>query len=324
MSFSTLVQNQLHDDKSVKHQINYVSETESQKTSKARCEQLTKVNVGDTEAYTQIIFEPQPCSIAKLDRGLVYASCINKVADDSIIILSVLKLTDNDVTIEENTEIGELEEAEILEEKEDSLTLKNGEINWHKIKIGHDLSKKELIQELGTKIQISFLKSDTIDVTMVVDKIGITTKIAFDKQHYMSKAMPFSNLSEGQVTRDFMGPEKFKVFNESVDKLWKDFLSIYNDLRGNSLSPKSTQGKTKEWLELFKKSHITAYIHAFCSHLHQFQRLNGYINLFNLQGLEKLNDETTSEYFKATNKKTIDQLLHRRLRIDDYLYSLNE
>ena len=111
---------------------------------------MIQVNVGDTEANTQVIFEPQPCTNAKLDHGLVWASSINKVADDSTIILSVLNLTDNDVTIEKNTEIGELEEAEILEEKEDSLTLNNGEINWHKIKIGHDLStkQKELIQEL--------------------------------------------------------------------------------------------------------------------------------------------------------------------------------
>ncbi|RNA17410.1 hypothetical protein BpHYR1_013024 [Brachionus plicatilis] len=70
--------------------------------------------------------------------------------------------------------------------------------------------------------------------------------------------------------------------------------------------------------------HVTPYIHAFCSHVHQFQKFHGDINLFNLQGLGKLNDQTTIQYFKASNKreKTIEQLIQRRLRIDDFLYSI--
>lgn len=41
-------------------------------------------------------------------------------------------------------------------------------------------------------------------------------------------------------------------------------------------------------------------------------------------GLEKLNDETTEQFYGATNKKnkSLDQLLLRRLRIDDYTFEL--
>lgn len=53
--------------------------------------------------------------------------------------------------------------------------------------------------------------------------------------------------------------------------------------------PDVTQIKTEEWMVLFKKvylkKYITPYMHAFCSHLHQFQKLYGDINMFNLQGM---------------------------------------
>lgn len=59
-------------------------------------------------------------------------------------------------------------------------------------------------------------------------------------------------------------------------------------MRDNSLSPEMTKEKTKNWFNLFKsiylEKHITLYIHSFCSHLYQFQRLYGDINIFNLQG----------------------------------------
>ncbi|RNA38679.1 hypothetical protein BpHYR1_019904 [Brachionus plicatilis] len=77
---------------------------------------------------------------------------------------------------------------------------------------------------------------------------------------------------------------------------------------------------------VYFKDNITPYIHAFVSHLHQFQRfvngifLNLYftIHVFIVVGLEKLNDETTAQFLKSTNKikKTLDQLLFRRLRMD--------
>ncbi len=40
-------------------------------------------------------------------------------------------------------------------------------------------------------------------------------------------------------------------------------------------------------------------------HLHEFVELYGDVNLFNQQGLEKLNDQTTTQFFRGTNKKKI-------------------
>ena len=43
-------------------------------------------------------------------------------------------------------------------------------------------------------------------------------------------------------------------------------------------------------------------------------------------GLEQLNDISTKEYFTATNKHSdfVDQMLNRRLRMEDYLFSSYE
>ena len=64
--------------------------------------------------------------------------------------------------------------------------------------------------------------------------------------------------------------------------------------------------KTLQFLELllvsFESKEITPYLHILVAHLHEFKALHGSVNNFNQQGLEKLNDRTTMEYFRATNK----------------------
>lgn len=147
------------------------------------------------------------------------------------------------------------------------------------------------------------------------DNVCQNTKIDISKHEYIAKFYDiissrckirvnlYSNVVNGNsVIRDLTGPEKLKLFqkikiaedfkdikkSELIDKLWKDFISIYTDILTNSITPSSTENKTKQWMELFQriyiKNHITPYIHVFVSHLHQFQRLYGDINMFNLQG----------------------------------------
>jgi hypothetical protein len=97
-----------------------------------------------------------------------------------------------------------------------------------------------------------------------------------------------------------------------------------------SIDSQKIKIKTKNWIKLFCKvyhlKHVTPYIHAFANHLHQFYK-NGNLHFYNLEGLEKLNDLTTIEYFKASNKKNdaTFQLLSRRCRIDiiSSKYNLN-
>ena len=133
--------------------------------------------------------------------------------------------------------------------------------------------------------------------------------------------------------RDLQGPEKKKLFNEvdlklfapnnekiiKTDKLWKDFMSIFNDIKSNQLNTEDTKKKTKDWLldfaKLYDVAHITPYMHCFSNHLHEFVEMYGGINQLNLEGLEKLNDFFL---FRATNMHAdyLAQILRKRNRIE--------
>ena len=85
--------------------------------------------------------------------------------------------------------------------------------------------------------------------------------------------------------------------------------------------------RTDEWWQTFKQvyheSHETPYIHVFVNHLHELSELHGDINNYNQQGLEKLNDLTTTHFFRNTNRKQnyIKQMMEKRNRLE--LYSIN-
>jgi len=75
-----------------------------------------------------------------------------------------------------------------------------------------------------------------------------------------------------------------------------------------------------DFCAIYQKKKITPYLHAVCHHLPDMIEKFGNINYFSAQGLEKLNDLTTNEFFLATNKAKKDnlfimQILQRDLRI---------
>ena len=62
---------------------------------------------------------------------------------------------------------------------------------------------------------------------------------------------------------------------------------------------------------------MTPYAHLFVAHLAKFIQTFGDIDIYNIQGLEKLNDLTTKQYYRATNRKgfcTYQMLMHRLRR----------
>jgi hypothetical protein len=141
--------------------------------------------------------------------------------------------------------------------------------------------------------------------------------------------------------RDLVGPEKIKLFEnfnlaeiipdhenfESVKKIWIDFYEIIQQVKQVNIESEELKQRTREWLRLFlsvySKTTVTPYMHAFVSHLHEFVFLYKDINAFNCQGLEKLNDLSTGQYFKGTNKQetALHQMLKKRNRME-YLSSL--
>ena len=140
--------------------------------------------------------------------------------------------------------------------------------------------------------------------------------------------------------RDLTGPEKLQLFrNIKIDKvlptfedagkielLWKNFLVIAELLSSSNqheINVEEFSMKTKSWLELFltlyHTKHVTPYMHALVWHVPEFLSLYGTICPFTQQGLEKLNDKTTKDFFRSTNQRGIDalfQLVQKRNRME--------
>jgi hypothetical protein len=136
--------------------------------------------------------------------------------------------------------------------------------------------------------------------------------------------------------RDLVGPEKIKLFEnfnlaeiipghenfKNVEKIWNEFYELMTLVKQCQIDSVDLKERTGEWLKLFlkvyNKTTVTPYMHAFVQHLHEFVFLYKDINAFNCQGLEKLNDMTTGQYFKGTNKHetALHQILKKRNRIE--------
>lgn len=142
--------------------------------------------------------------------------------------------------------------------------------------------------------------------------------------------------------RTFNERELFKIFEKcilsllfptmtkiiEITSLWNDFFFIYRSLKENEFeSLENLKEQLHHWLNLFKicypSDFITPYMHAFVVHIPEFIQIHGNLNLFSLQGLEKLNDITTQNFHRSSNKKEnfLVQMLQKRNRQE--LYSLN-
>ena len=141
--------------------------------------------------------------------------------------------------------------------------------------------------------------------------------------------------------RDLTGPEKLRLIaninipsllphhgdKEKIQQIWVDFSHLYKritiqkDLDEQEIM--QIQEEIEKWVALFLDvyvtKHLTPYMHAFLHHIHEFLRLHRNINLFNQQGLEKLNHDSTKSFFSATNQRGVEaftQLLQKKNRLE--------
>lgn len=141
--------------------------------------------------------------------------------------------------------------------------------------------------------------------------------------------------------RDLTGPEKLRLFNKIdfstlfpsipnstlIQKIWQDFLSIYETLCLNSVNKnqiKEFQTAVHNWLSLFlsvyQTKHVTPYIHTLIFHVPEFLNLYRSLLPFSQQGLEKLNDNLTKDYYRSTNhqeQNALRQLLLKLNRLEE-------
>jgi len=112
-----------------------------------------------------------------------------------------------------------------------------------------------------------------------------------------------------------------------IASLFKTYWDLHFIIRDTSqethVIEKQGQLLMKEFLAIFSVLDITPYLHVTCFHLsEQYEALNGRLKLFSTEGLEKLNDLTSVQFFRGTNKKNyIAQILQRDRRMDMFKIS---
>ena len=144
------------------------------------------------------------------------------------------------------------------------------------------------------------------------------------------KKVFFNRITSGttNIKTLFKGLEK----KNEITKLWSLYLFIHGILRSEKrqhfnyivdYSSEFIKVKCKELLDLFISiyliENVTPYLHVTCHHLHECHKKYGNLSYWSNEGLEKLNDLTTHDFFSMTNKsKTfIKQMLEKDVRLSD-------
>ena len=115
---------------------------------------------------------------------------------------------------------------------------------------------------------------------------------------------------------------------DKVQTIWVEFKEIYEILQSNDPATDdqliNLKSRLNKWvllfLSVFQAKHVTPYIHILVSHIPEFLSLYGPISSFSQQGLEKLNDDITKDYFWSTNHrdgKALKQLLFKLNRLEE-------
>ena len=101
---------------------------------------------------------------------------------------------------------------------------------------------------------------------------------------------------------------------DKIQEIWTWFDKIYEQLQSTDhLDPDQLQDDVNNWITIFTSiyliKHVTPYMHILVSHIPPFIKLYGSLACFPQQGLEKLNDEITKDYFSSTNQRNTESLV---------------
>ena len=75
----------------------------------------------------------------------------------------------------------------------------------------------------------------------------------------------------------------------------------------------------RDFISVYHTDRVTPYIHAMMNHVSQFMKIHGSIVPFMQQGLEKLNDTITKNFFRATShhgEDALRQLMEKQNRLE--------
>lgn len=138
----------------------------------------------------------------------------------------------------------------------------------------------------------------------------------------VQKRIIFERMNQETMTDLFKAVYKIT----EVEKLWKTYWDIFHLLRSEYIYKNGDhiRKKSKEFLKIFTSIYnpnkVTPYIHILCHHMGDLYDKYGPLNYFSAQGLEKLNDMTTKQFFSCTNKHRTypKQILERDYRVAEY------
>ena len=142
--------------------------------------------------------------------------------------------------------------------------------------------------------------------------------------------------------RDFQGPEHLKILENiridefipghekivSVQYLWTEFLRLIKLLKDTEHRwtieeiaefRKCSQKWVQTYSDTYLTKDVTVYMHILSQHIHEGLREHGNLSLFNQQALEKLNEKTTSWFFRSSNhrqKEAFEQVMLKKFRLE--------
>ncbi|XP_069136601.1 uncharacterized protein [Argopecten irradians] len=136
--------------------------------------------------------------------------------------------------------------------------------------------------------------------------------------------------------RELTGPEKLLLLERfdaadffddqnkatQIQQLWDGFKELNKLIKSNCPDADSIESKAKLWCDLYVSCYqakdITPYIHMLRYHVGELIRKHGAIVRYSQQGLEKLNDTVTKQFFRGTSHKgtgALKQVLEKQNRL---------
>lgn len=120
----------------------------------------------------------------------------------------------------------------------------------------------------------------------------------------LDKKIAMQNLIDLDIGKLFPNIKNASIINI----IWKDFYDIINKLKEDSINTEEIEFRTRDWLNTFytyMPDNITPYIHIFSAHLHQIIQSHLDLDIYNTEGLEKLNDIIKCAYKHASNRNKV-------------------
>ena len=194
-----------------------------------------------------------------------------------------------------------------------------------------ELMKRDKInknsREYDRKKQVNMAKFEKF-----IKELKIEWSIYVDKDSGMLKFRDFTGVEHRKIQEQISIADLIPghVHVNKIAQLWADFKQLMQLVKEKDCSEESVallESKARDWVhmygELYLFKNITPYMHVLMNHFPEAMALHGDLNLFSMQGLEKLNDQVTQWYFRSTNHYSIEslkQIMEKQGRVE-YLSS---